>query len=178
MIATKRRAAPPSLFGEAWRYAALQSADRILAAPPASPYTERHPPRGQLVLRFVLPLELAKPANSTRHAAGWQMAKHREDVLAMVKTQWLQRSPRLLDHMPLPGRPLARCIRFSSVEPDATAAWWKTCIDVLLCPRMRGGRRIAGIGLLADDRPSMLETRAWHEKVPRGQGFALVEVYN
>jgi hypothetical protein len=159
----------------------LSRADAILSAPPASQYTERHAGRGKLVVRFALPLELAKPANSTRHAKGWMMARHRADVLDAMRAQWRFKREPIDVTLPLPGRPMIRCIRFSSTDPDATAAWWKTCVDVLLLTRTRRTRRgihvVDGIGLLADDRPGVLETRAWHEAVPRGHGFALIEVW-
>lgn len=153
-------------------------ADRILAAPPASPYTERHEGKGELVLRIVLPLELAQPANRNRHRQPWAMAKERSDVLGVVRVQWIQSSAYSCRMTPLDGRPLLRAVRFSSTEPDSTAAWWKVPCDVLLPSRTRRGRTVAGIGLLRDDRPSALEVRAWWESVPRGEGFALIEIWS
>jgi hypothetical protein len=79
---------------------------------------------------------------------------------------------------PLPGRPMVRAIRFSSVEPDATASWFKTPIDVMLPPRKRGAKFVAGLGLLRDDRPSALELRSWWERVPKGRGFCVVELWS
>lgn len=118
------------------------------------------------------------------------MAKERADVLAQVAGQvaaqlslvgWgcCSNGRGLLPvrRDPLPGRPMVRAIRFSSVEPDATAAWFKTGVDVLLPPRKRGSRMVAGLGLLRDDRPSALELRSWWERVPRGEGFAVLEVW-
>jgi hypothetical protein len=73
---------------------------------------------------------------------------------------------------------MLRAIRFSSVEPDSTAAWWKEPADRLLPARLRGGRVVPGLGIIRDDRPSALEVRAWHERVGRGQGFALLEIWS
>lgn len=162
-------------FAPSKRAELLACADAILGDPPASAFTERHPSRGALVIRFVLPLEMARPLNRTRHAKAWQMDKHREVVLTTMRTQWLKWGGAV--SIPLPGRPQMRAIRFSSVQPDSTAAWWKEAIDVLLLPRMRRGRRVDGVGVLVDDRPSKLETRAWWEKVRASEGFALIELW-
>mgnify|MGYP006921397106 CR=1 FL=1 len=163
------------------RVALLARADAILAAPPASPYTERHPGRGVLVVRFVLPLELAQPLNRTRHAAVWMMDRERSRILATMRAQWMRAhfagSPIPPSPIPLPGRPMLRAIRFSSVESDPTSAWWKVCGDVMLPTRTRRGRAVPGLGLIEDDRPSKLETRAWHERAARGEGFAMVELW-
>jgi hypothetical protein len=103
------------------------------------------------------------------------MAKERADVLGVVRAQVMLGG--LAGYL-VAGRPLLRAIRFSSVEPDSTAAWWKVPCDVLLPTRTRRGRTVAGIGLLRDDRPSALEVRAWWESVPRGEGFALIEIWS
>jgi hypothetical protein len=104
------------------------------------------------------------------------MATHRKRVLEVMRIQWLKAGVTAVT--PLPGRPQLRAIRFSSTHSDDTSAWWKEPVDVLLPPRMRRGKRIDGIGVLADDRPSLLETRSWWEKVKRGQGFALLELWS
>jgi hypothetical protein len=169
-----KRASETPTFDAGWRAECLALADAILAAPPASPYTERYAGRGELVLRIVLPLELAQPANRNRHRQPWAMAKERADVLGLVRAQAMVAG--LCGYM-IPGRPLLRAVRFSSTEPDSTAAWWKVPCDVLLPPRTRRGRTVAGLGLLRDDRPSALEVRAWHEQVKRGEGFALIEIW-
>lgn len=169
----------------------LQVADAILSTPPASPYTERVEGVGDLLARFVVPLDLAKPANRNRHRQAWAMARERSSVLACVCGQlthhfeiydwsWCLdgRTIRPMRPEPLPGRPMARAIRFSSVEPDFAAAPHKTVLDVMLPARVRRGRMVPGIGLLRDDKPACLHVVAWWERVPRGSGFQLVEIWS
>jgi hypothetical protein len=74
---------------------------------------------------------------------------------------------------------MLRAVRFSSRQPDDTAAWWKGVGDVLQVPRvLRSGRRCAGFGVLVEDDPEHLETRAWGEYAAPGSGFGLVEVWS
>jgi hypothetical protein len=174
----------------------LARADDILSQPPAKPWIDRHHGRGERVLRFVLPLALAAPQNRSRHAEGWMLARQRASVLAAMAGQlagqlqhpdgtvhgtarWCANGRGLLMMFPVPlaGRPQVRAVRFSSVAPDATAAWHKTAVDVLRTPRTRAGRLVPGLGVIDDDRPAMLELREWWEPAPKGEGFALIEVW-
>lgn len=175
----------------------LAFADGVLSAPPAKPWIERYPGRGRLVLRFCLPLAMAAPQNRSRHAEGWQRARERSSVLAAMAGQmtdqlkgpdgsiqrpmpWCPNGKAIVPmyFAPLPGRPMVRAIRFSSVAPDATAAWHKVAIDCLRVPRTRAGKTVPGLGVLVDDRPAMLELREWWEPARKGEGGALVEVWS
>lgn len=176
MAGARKKLAPAVGVSPALRCELLARAEAILSQPPADPYTERYPGRGSLVVRFALPLELAQPLNRTRHAKPWMMARDREQVLDAMRAQWLRFGGGI--YTPLPGRPMLRAIRFSSSESDATACWWKVVGDALLPSRLRRGRLVPGLGIIEDDRPSKLETRAWREVAPRGQGFCLVEIWS
>jgi hypothetical protein len=169
----------------------LDRAAARLALPPAYARIQRHPGRGTLVAAFVLPLELAAPANASRHASGWTMAAVRSVVLEVITKQLRsafdgelraflndRRKVAMRALSPLPGRPQLRAVRFSSVEPDATAAWWKVPVDVLLPARQRRGATVEGIGLLRDDRPAVLETCAWWEPAPPSEGFVVIEIWS
>lgn len=173
----------------------LAVADETLRLPPRWPWTERHDGRGHLLLRFVLPLELVPTSNvGVRHRQSWALAKERQSVLACMAPQLLRqsetlgircaacsdgRSVRPMWPAPREGRPMLRAIRFSSRQPDDTAAWWKVPGDVLLGPRrLRSGRHVAGFGVLVADDPRHLETRAWGEYAARGEGFALIEIWS
>jgi hypothetical protein len=181
----------------------LARADATLAEPPRWPWVERHPGRGRLVLRFALPLALVPTANvGVRHRQPWALARERSSVLATmagqmawqvtnrgpdgvfsVRTQlgWCRHGRGIVPTWPspLPGRPQLRAVRFSSRDPDATAAWWKTGGDCLLPPRTaRTGRVVAGLGVLVGDDPARLETRSWGEYAAPGEGFALLEIWS
>lgn len=161
----------------------LRFADAVLAEPPRRPWTERHDVRGAIVVRFILPLELAQPQNRHRRDAGWQRKRDRDAVLSALRAQLVvgarpgerlvfARSARGMVPMfarPLTGRPQVRAVRFSCVETDAFADWAKTAIDCLT-------PRHGGLGVIADDRPACAEIRQWCEHAPRGAGFVLVEV--
>lgn len=152
--------------------AALALADSILSQPPAWPWIERHEGRGTLVQRFVLPLDLCRPQNMSRHTTKWGFASDSGRVYRLMTLQ--ARTLRYPE--PLPGRPQLRAIRFSCVPTDAYSDWAKLAIDRLCCPRGRAVRD--RLGLLRDDNPKQLEVRQWCEKAPRGQGLVLIEVWS
>lgn len=159
---------------------------RALSVPPRHPWITRPEPRGRLVARFVLPLELCPTSNEgVRHRAGWQLAKHRKDVLGALKSQvyalrdclpafglrvltW----PVGVFAAPLPGRPQVLAVRFSARAPDAGADWAKTPIDCLTV-------RHRGVGLIQDDSPYRCDQRQWWEPTPRGErgGWCVVSVW-
>ena len=180
----------PALFADL-----LAIADETLRAPPRWPWTERHDGRGVCLLRFVLPLELVPTSNmGIRHRQVWALTKERRSVMAIMSGQLLRQSETLgircaacsdgkairpMWPAPREGRPMLRAVRFSSRQPDDTAAWWKVAGDSLLPPRLlRSGRHSAGFNVLAGDSPRELETRAWGEYAAPGQGFGLVEVWS
>jgi hypothetical protein len=146
---------------------ALRRADEILAFPPAKPHIERVEPVGKLVKRFALPLDLLPTTNGTRGRPGWALAKIKKQIWQEL---WNQNSHQIREY-PLAGRPLVRCIRFSSVEADALSDWPKMAIDKLCCGHER-------LGYLKDDRPSDIKLVAWWEPGPRGDGFAVIEIYS
>ena len=144
-------------------------ADEALSRPPAEPWIERAPPRGSLVARFVLPLELCKPVNRTRHAINWIHAKRKRAVRQMMAVQYFAQHGDDTKK-PLPGRPLIRDVRFSSTPPDACANWAKDAIDALTS-------RHRGLGYLRDDGQRYCDQRQWWEPAPKGRGCVLVEVW-
>lgn len=153
---------------------ALERADRILAGPPSG-HLPRIEGRGTLVARFALPLELAAPTNRRHYQQQWALASMKAKVFRMLQLQHPE-----IRATPLPGRPQVRCIRFSTVEPDAFSDWHKMPVDCL-CPmkppRKEGGRKKLGLGLLFDDKPQHADVVAWWEKAPQRQGLALIEVW-
>jgi hypothetical protein len=151
----------------AWIADALNRADAILAAPPARSHVVRVKPVGALVQRFVLPLELVAPQNRTRHGKPWILGKLKEDVgLLMLRQAGFRKQSRAL-----PGRPMVRCVRFSSVEPDKYNDGFKFAIDRLCWGPNR-------LGYLRDDRPADADVHQLWEYAPPKQGFGLVEVFS
>lgn len=146
------------------RAACAQFAADAFAFPPPFPHIVRPEPVGRLVASFVLPLDVLRPQNRTRHAAGWALAKvKRECHMRMLGQCGPVRTP-------LPGRPMVLCTRFSSVEPDYDNAGFKIAVDRLLPGPM-------GLGLIANDRPSDIDRHDWWEPAKRGMGFGLVRVF-
>lgn len=151
-----------------WREA-MRRAQAALAEPPPFERIVRPRPRGKLVARFALPLELCPTTNRTRHVQPWRAAKDKQAILDLLRRQWRKlRAPE-----PLPGRPQVLCLRLSSVEPDRYSNWSKMAVDALCVP---AGRRKDGLGLLRDDRPRDAEVwELWHP-APRGAGLVYIEV--
>lgn len=155
----------------------LARADVILKDPPTRAHVVRVKPSGSLVARFALPLELCEPQNRKRGAPTWALAKTREAILGLLTMQLAPRLP----SAPLPGRPMVQCIRFSARAPDAFADSFKTAVDCLTKSRIRKHkgvpRKIAGVGLIVDDRPEVCDVLQRWEYAPSGEGFCLIAVY-
>lgn len=156
-----RESKPPFIPREA-----LKRADDILSFAPARAHIVRIEGKGRLVRRFALPLDLCQPQNRTRHGQGWQLGKLKKECFDSL---WMQNS-HTIQRDPLPGRPMVRCIRFSSSEPDAFSDWAKIPVDRLCARHM-------GLGYIRDDKPSVAEIVQWHEPTTRGQGFCLFEIW-
>lgn len=150
-----------------WREA-LVRAESVLREPPAIARIQRPTPRGAVVQRFVLPLELCPTTNRTRHTHPGQHAKTKAQLLTLMRNQ-----ARTIVAHPLPGRPQVWCLRLSSTEPDAYSDGCKMAIDAL-CVAM--GRRKDGLGYLRDDRPADTEVIQTWEPAKRGQGFVYIEI--
>jgi hypothetical protein len=146
----------------------LARAKLAMASPPALARLKRAEPKGERVAFFLLPLELCKPQNRTSHGQAWRYARDKDRIREHM---WLQHRPR---KEPLPGRPMVRCTRFSSTEPDVFSDWAKMAIDVLCVPTTRSPRRL---GIIRDDRPKEAEIVQSWEPAKRGQGFVVIEVF-
>ena len=146
---------------------ALVTSLEILSRPPAKAHITRTPGKGRCLLRLALPLELCPTTNGTRHGAPWKLAMLKSGLLTVMLVQL--RGQRCAS--PLPGRPMLRCIRFSSSEPDAFSDGFKMAIDRLIVGKNR-------IGYLRDDRPSDCEVVQWWEYAPPGKGFAVLEIWS
>lgn len=152
-----------------WR-AALQRADEVLSKPPLIARIVRPEPRGALVARFALPLELCPTGNRTRHTMAWMHARDKAQLFARMLPQM---GGRLRSDAVLPGRPQVLCLRLSAVEPDRYSDWAKRPVDLLCVPT---GRRKKGFGFLRDDRPSDAEVVQFWEPAKRGEGFVYIEI--
>ena len=142
---------------------AFALADAVRSAPPARSHIVRPVPRGQLVARFALPLELCKPQNRTRHGQAWALGKLKSSVLLCMLSQHRRQSA------PLAGRPQVICLRLSSVEPDRFADWAKHAVDRLCVAN-------SGLGFLRDDRPSDADIHQYWEPAKSGHGAVIIEV--
>jgi hypothetical protein len=144
-----------------WFIAQRARASTLLSEPPARPHIVRVAPVGRLVAQFALPLELIQPQNRTRHAQPWKLAKLKSQCKLVMVAQWGRRRSE-----PLPGRPMVRCIRFSSVEPDKYNDGFKIAVD-----------RLVELKFIADDAPSVCDLHQWWEYAPPKNGFGVVEVW-
>lgn len=155
----------PAVFRESEAFSLV---DAVLAAPPARAHIVRPEPRGVLVARFALPLDLCKPMNRIARRgtqnAGWALGEMKETTFLRMYGQHARRD------QPLPGRPQVLCLRLSSSEPDKYSDWQKNPVD-----RLRATPKL-GLGFIVDDRPSCVDLHAWWEPGPRGNGCVVIEV--
>lgn len=147
----------------------LRRARQVLAEPPAESWISRPEPHGELVQEFALPLELCPTTNATRGAPGWRLGKLKE---ALYRIMWAQAGGGY-SRGPLPGRPQVLCVRFTNRIVDACSDWAKFPVDMLCVRTLRARKRL---GFLEDDSPRHIELYQWSEPVPRGEGFAYLQV--
>lgn len=161
---------------------------RILAEPPAQSHIERPAPSaGKLVGSWVLPLHLCPRLNALAEMPNWARQKIKDAALStMLEQSGLRRAAH-----PLPGRPVVRVVRFSSVEPDEDASFTKVPVDRLcvgkrtkpkgmdpkLWEAMPKNAGPVGLGWLRDDKPSVLARCVWWEPAPPGKGCVYVELW-
>lgn len=145
---------------------ALAAADAVLELPPAQPHIQRMPGVGRLVQRFSLPIDLCPTTNSTRGRPGWLLAKYKENLRAVM----LKQTRGTVRLAPLNGRPMLRCVRFSSREPDRFSDWAKMAIDRLMVGKKR-------LGYLRDDSPTACQIECWWEPIERERGIVLIEIW-
>ena len=145
----------------------LAFAASALSRPPAHARIVRADPVGSCVWRCVLPLELCPPLNRFAEMASWKRREIKTKALGtMLAQHGRRRRP-----SPLPGRPLVRAMRFSSVEVDEHNGWTKVPVD-----RLTG--RHGGLNFLVDDKPACVDLKPWWEPAPPGAGFCLIEVWS
>jgi hypothetical protein len=167
--------------------AAVRRALATLAAPPAKPHIIRPEPAGTVVGTWALPLDLCPNLNALAEMPSWARQRLKKNALAVM----LAESDGRLAPAPLPGRPMVRALRLSSVEPDRDASWTKIPVDRLCVGRRVRPKRVradvwnalvrrmppVGLGWLRDDRPSALDLRAWWEPAPPGEGLVYLELW-
>jgi hypothetical protein len=128
------------------------------------------PPKesGPCVHRFFLPISLCQRQDARLKVIGWKAAKMKRDVTGYLRMQCHPLEK------PLEGRPLVRCIRFSSVEPDKYADWAKLAVDCLCAPNKRSPNRL---NIIKDDAPKFAEIEQIWRKAKPGEGFVVIEVW-
>lgn len=183
--APKKPKAPKPPFDPA---AALRFAWETLELPPTKPHIVRPPaPVSKLVGMWALPLELCVGVNVLAELPHWKKGQLKAAIEALMIAQ----SGGKRASATLPGRPVARVIRFSSVESDKDNGFSKLPIDRLcvgrlirpqkvseeLWERMKPTLQPPGLWFLRDDKPSALDLRAWWEPAPPGKGCVYVELY-
>src|ERR1700678_4024779 len=167
--------------------AAAQRARATLTAPPTQTHILRPEPAGELVGTWALPLELCPTLNALAEMPSWARQQVKKNALALMLAQ----SGGRCAPGPLPGRPMVRALRLSSVEPDRDSGWPKVPVDRLCIGKRKKPTHLrpevwralasrvppVGLGWLRDDRPSALDLRAWWEPAPPGQGLVYLELW-
>lgn len=124
-----------------------------------SRFIQRALPEGSLVARFVFATdwcprynELLKKHFGTKSTLG---AKVRRALTS-------QGCP----SGPLPGRPLVRFVRFSTIRPDRDSSWTKVPLDELVNAK-----------LIKNDDELSIDLRAWWEPAPRNRQCVYVDIW-
>ena len=156
---------------------ALERAAQILEGP-CQGKVPRVEPRGTLVARFVLPVELCV-SNADRHGKPGMHDAYKAGVFKFMRLQHPIPPP-----APLPGVPLVRCIKFSSVEPDRLHNGFKVPVDCLCAAKIVRDRKTGlprkqkyRLGIIEDDRPTKADVQQHWERAKPGEGFGMIEVY-
>lgn len=150
---------------------------------------------GMLVAQFFFPLAMLKPRDRLRKEQDWQAKRDRDAVLNWMS---VMRGCGVMMHrdlLPLTGcRPLVRCIRYSTTEPDSTAGWGKVAVDCMQPPGIRTytlsmkhpsgfvmkrkvKARYGGLAIISSDSPRETDVVEWWEPAPRKKGFCVIEVW-
>jgi hypothetical protein len=160
----KALARSPLRLSPAWFAEAKNRAEQTLSLPPAKSHIVRSEPRGMLAARFALPLSVCPTLNAFAEMESWRRGRLKEECLLLMRTQYRERA-RVI------ARPYVRAVRFSSTEPDRDSGWPKVPVDRLTSKH-------AGLGLIEDDKPSVLDLRYWHEPASPGKGFVYLELWS
>jgi hypothetical protein len=150
--------------------ASLRYAGEVLSRPPALPYLRRPEPRGELVARFAVPLELCPTGNAVRHGKGYRLGDMKAALWDLLHIQNRMQTRKT----PLDGRPQVLCLRLSAVQSDPYCDWAKFPIDMLCAPK--GLIRKHRLGFLAGDRLKEADIWQWWEPSPKASECAYLEI--
>lgn len=159
----------------------LETARVILSGPPTYSWQLRPVAKGELVARFVLPLDACPTGNRVRRKQDWWHASLKERIYRLMVMQEIAFRHRHRCPSMLQGRPQVFCVRFSSVPCDLTDLA-KEAIDKLCLDKQRRNPKtgavvhIQRLGYLKDDSPRWVELHQWQEKVSPGKGFVYIEI--
>jgi hypothetical protein len=149
------------------RFDLLLVATKRLSLPTIPSRVVRPEFHGEVVARFILPLELCQAQNSKRSERVWTVSKRKS---ALRGEMWkCVRPARVI----LSGRPQVLCVRFSAVEPDKYADWGKEAVDVLCRKTARHPTRL---NIIHDDAPRYADVHQWWEQAAPKEGFVYIEV--
>jgi hypothetical protein len=158
--------------------------DEQLSKPLVGIYSrmKRVEPIGKLVVRFALPLELCPTVNMTRRMPPWRYGQIKEQLFSMMWIQMTNQNVR--PYETLHGFPFARCVCFSPRERDPNCGFEKQALDICQPSRERRNRKtgkithISGIGLIKEDKGTLLNRATWWEPAPNGvTGGVLLEIW-
>jgi len=169
-----------------WR-ASLELAERILGTPPDKDFIKRPELLPTVVFRAAFPVALCREANATSRRAfassKWTHAGIKKKLWTRMKAQatpWLKY--RWAWPLNLEGcRPQVIAVKFSSHPNDEGSNPGKAAIDMLTCRKLLDGKTGRytkhRMGLLLDDRRSVVDQYHWWEFLPKAHlAFVLIEV--
>jgi hypothetical protein len=170
--------------------ASLEMALAILAAPPKRDTITRRDPAGDIVARWVLPLECAPTGNALMKKAaygGWCLSAAKSRVRKLM----LEQSGGKRAAAPLPGRPHVRVVIFSSGAEDYDQGRTKFIVDRLQPGKKQKPKKMAkhvwdairakappvDLNWITNDTREAIDLASWQEPAPPKKGCVLVELY-
>jgi hypothetical protein len=136
---------------------------------------------GALVWDCVVPAEWCPPGNK-RDGMHWSAAHKMKDNLRSVmrRGNWRANDWGCERPLPLPGKPVVTCYRYTAHRTDPRSNWDKFPVDMLRPHTMqltkRGPRQSGLLGLIVDDSGDHIDLRA--EWVKSKLGCVYVRVFS
>lgn len=153
---------------------------RRLDERPALPWIERPQARGELVIRWCLPVWLCQTSNAARRQPDWYYSRIRADLFRLMLPVWIRSGRRRGE--PLSGRPQVLALRCSPRAPDPCSDWAKAAVDRPILPLTikRKGRTVdcKRFGLIEDDRPECADVKQWWEPCAAAASCVLLSVWS
>ena len=143
----------------------------------ANSFIEQHElsVEGELVCEFALPPELLKTENTLRHKHWTIPAGLKKKLFAKMGAQFLEQQGRISQPLPLKGKPLVVCYRFTKDPVDDSSNWQKFAVDILTVPTKKAPKR--RLSIISEDDPMSIDTLVKWKPAKLSEGVCWIGVF-